>query len=199
MIFQALFNGFVVFSFDRRSGLTGSGKRNEKVFGTDFCRTWLAGGGVRGCCLYYIVSRCSPGRKHDVRKRLQGQQRGVLLCESRRADYRGNARAFSSYLKNEHSDGNKVLLHSPGGSLIAGLELGELIRARGMETEIGIWKSEGTFGDTVDGGYCMSACSYAFLGVKSDAFPRETVWASTSSTCPERGLARCRPARWTRR
>nr|MEC9419782.1 hypothetical protein [Pseudomonadota bacterium] len=71
---------------------------------------------------------------------------------------------FSSYLKNEHSDGNKVLLHSPGGSLIAGLELGELIRARGMETEIGIWKSEGTFGDTVDGGYCMSACSYAFLG-----------------------------------
>lgn len=71
---------------------------------------------------------------------------------------------FSSYLENEHSDGNKVLLHSPGGSLIAGLKLGELIRARGMETEIGIWKPEGAFGDTVDGGYCMSACSYAFLG-----------------------------------
>lgn len=71
---------------------------------------------------------------------------------------------FARYLQNEHSDGNKVLLNSPGGNLIGGLELGQMIREAGLETEIGIWKPDGVFGDTVGGGICMSACSYAFLG-----------------------------------
>lgn len=78
---------------------------------------------------------------------------------------------FARYLESEHSDGNKVLLNSPGGSLLGGLELGKLIREAGMETEIGIWKQDGVFGETEQGGICMSACSYAFLGGKVRRIP----------------------------
>ncbi|MBN9673080.1 hypothetical protein [Roseibium aggregatum] len=72
--------------------------------------------------------------------------------------------AFQKYLDEDHSDGNKVLLHSPGGSLLAGLKLGELIRARGLETRVGVWKLDGNFGEVSTGGVCASACAYVFLG-----------------------------------
>jgi hypothetical protein len=44
-----------------------------------------------------------------------------------------------------------IYLSSPGGDLIAGMRLGEVIRKR-------------KFGTTTKGGRCMSACAYAFLG-----------------------------------
>jgi len=73
---------------------------------------------------------------------------------------------FLKYLATEHSDGNKVLFHSPGGSLLAGLELGRIIRERELETDIGIWvpDREGFYGSVGEGGVCASACAYAFLG-----------------------------------
>lgn len=79
--------------------------------------------------------------------------------------------AFRSYLDNEHSDGNKLLLDSPGGSLSAGLKLGRMIRAEGFETRVGRWQADGPFGEPVAGGNCLSACAYAFLGGKVRQVP----------------------------
>lgn len=58
-----------------------------------------------------------------------------------------------------------VALNSPGGSLIAGLRLGEQIRKRGFDTSIGrtVMDPEGKFA-TLNTGVCYSACALAFLG-----------------------------------
>jgi len=62
-------------------------------------------------------------------------------------------------------EGNRVLLDSPGGDLNAGMALGRAFREHGLQTEIGIWQSDGGIGGTiVSGGICNSACAYAFLG-----------------------------------
>ncbi|TYC54098.1 hypothetical protein FMN50_13250 [Rhodobacterales bacterium] len=71
---------------------------------------------------------------------------------------------FADYLAEQQHEGNKVLLHSPGGSLLAGLKLGEIIRENLLETRVGIWKPDGFRGDIETGGICASACAYAFLG-----------------------------------
>src|ERR1700680_685406 len=63
-----------------------------------------------------------------------------------------------------------IRLHSPGGSLIAGIELGQLFRTRGFDTEVGsdLWDPNGEPKNwrvsVRKPGYCVSACAYAFLG-----------------------------------
>ncbi|MET4312848.1 hypothetical protein [Bradyrhizobium sp. RT4b] len=65
----------------------------------------------------------------------------------------------------------RVRLNSPGGSLQAGLKLGELFRARGFTTEVGSDRVdlEGRpyFGGRASlrtPGVCASACAYSFFG-----------------------------------
>ncbi|MET4481609.1 hypothetical protein [Bradyrhizobium sp. F1.13.3] len=65
----------------------------------------------------------------------------------------------------------RVRLNSPGGSLQAGIRLGELFRARGIATEVGSDRvdPEGRpdFGGRASlrtPGVCASACAYAFFG-----------------------------------
>lgn len=77
---------------------------------------------------------------------------------------RDTPKAFADYLEADQHDGNKVLLHSPGGSLLAGLKLGEIIREHQLETRVGVWKKDDWSGLVEEGGICASACSYAFLG-----------------------------------
>ncbi|WP_299867988.1 hypothetical protein [uncultured Hoeflea sp.] len=60
------------------------------------------------------------------------------------------------------SDFDTIILESPGGILSAGIEIGRMIRASGLKTQVGgrapgIAKSE--YSDL-----CSSACAYAFLG-----------------------------------
>jgi hypothetical protein len=62
-----------------------------------------------------------------------------------------------------------IAFHSPGGSLMAGLQLGEIIRKAGFNTTIGnsiplqgFDRVMGVY--TFDHGICASACAYAFLG-----------------------------------
>jgi hypothetical protein len=78
-------------------------------------------------------------------------------------------RDFETFLKNSGDglDGREtVRLNSEGGNLIAGLELGEAIRAHKMATEVGRTASDS--GDPrwqeTESGSCYSACAYAFLG-----------------------------------
>lgn len=79
---------------------------------------------------------------------------------------------FQTFLKDEHLDGFKILLNSTGGSLTAGLELGRLIRAAGLQSLVGRWKAEGSFGDVVNDASCLSACAYSFLGGETRDLPK---------------------------
>lgn len=65
----------------------------------------------------------------------------------------------------------RIRLNSPGGSLQAGIRLGEILRARGFTTEVGSDRidPEGVpdFGGRASlrvPGVCASACAYAFFG-----------------------------------
>ncbi len=81
-------------------------------------------------------------------------------------------RAFRQFLASEKYE-PVVYFDSPGGSLTAALELGRLIRARGLDTYVGgpYEAFEGLAGPAREDtrtlarrGICFSACAYAFLG-----------------------------------
>ncbi|WP_315722442.1 MULTISPECIES: hypothetical protein [unclassified Bradyrhizobium] len=56
--------------------------------------------------------------------------------------------------------GDVVLLSSPGGNLEQGLLMGEIIRAHGLSTAVGVTDK----GGRVRAGFCASACVFAFAG-----------------------------------
>lgn len=65
----------------------------------------------------------------------------------------------------------RIRLNSPGGSLRAGIRLGELFRTRGFTTEVGSDRTDpegrpyfGGRASVRTPGICASACAYAFLG-----------------------------------
>lgn len=60
--------------------------------------------------------------------------------------------------------GLRVVLNSPGGSLANGLKLGEAIRARKFNTEVGRTVPDNSGWKETAPGKCASACAFAFLG-----------------------------------
>jgi hypothetical protein len=73
--------------------------------------------------------------------------------------------------QNHVKAGSIVILHSPGGLLDIGMEMGRLMRARSLDTRVGqLPRSRsrdvvnGTEPFTSDPGECDSACTFAFLG-----------------------------------
>ncbi|WP_262298596.1 hypothetical protein [Microvirga sesbaniae] len=97
-------------------------------------------------------------------------------------------RDFEAYLlRNPDERPKSIRLNSPGGSLIAGLRLGELFRENGYSTSIGggPFKPQSSIPAVADFGgdqgnqedvpeICMSACAYAFLGGISRDFGEKT-------------------------
>lgn len=78
---------------------------------------------------------------------------------------------FRNYVKSEFSDGEVVLLHSKGGNLAGGVELGRAIRELGFSTEIGNGIApKDEFWEWPDAGVCESACAYAFMGGRRRSF-----------------------------
>jgi hypothetical protein len=76
---------------------------------------------------------------------------------------------FEAFLKSSAGDLDgleTVRLNSDGGNLIAGLELGEAIRAHKMDTAVGRTVPEPIDPrvEATEIGSCYSACAYAFLG-----------------------------------
>ncbi len=79
---------------------------------------------------------------------------------------------FRVFLESEPYLPSQIVLHSSGGNLAAGLELGRMIRQAGLTAHIG--RSERSFEsysapcdtwyDGVEAGVCASSCAYAFLG-----------------------------------
>lgn len=57
-----------------------------------------------------------------------------------------------------------VMLHSPGGDVIAGLRLGREIRAQGFNTQVALAQRQPRGGYRLRPGDCASACTFAFLG-----------------------------------
>lgn len=57
-----------------------------------------------------------------------------------------------------------LVLNSPGGNLIAGIELGQRIRRFGLNTEIGYSRKIDGYSYEIEPGVCASACAYAFVG-----------------------------------
>lgn len=61
-----------------------------------------------------------------------------------------------------------LVLNSPGGDLMAGMALGQILRRQGITTVVGATVT-GKYPDApnasqIEEGYCYSACSYAFFG-----------------------------------
>ncbi|ULK98320.1 hypothetical protein [Bradyrhizobium sp. I71] len=72
---------------------------------------------------------------------------------------------FERYVtQNRIPDRSVVYLNSPGGSLVAGIELGRLIRKHGFSTDIGRKSPSSPKRFDIDEGGCYSACAYAYLG-----------------------------------
>jgi hypothetical protein len=72
---------------------------------------------------------------------------------------------FEQYItQNDIPDRSIVYLNSPGGSLIAGLELGRLFRKYGLSTDVGQKSPTSNKRFDIAAGGCYSACAYAFLG-----------------------------------
>ena len=68
---------------------------------------------------------------------------------------------FKAVLAQRHITKGTVHLNSKGGSVLAGLELGTLIRDNGLSTNVG---QRNSWGGLPRPGECSSACPYAFLG-----------------------------------
>lgn len=74
---------------------------------------------------------------------------------------------FKKFLRTEEAQMSKnMFIHSPGGNLIAGLDLGKLIRQAKIDTYIGrSIPLEGMMSAyDYQSAYCMSSCAYAFMG-----------------------------------
>ncbi len=79
---------------------------------------------------------------------------------------------FLEFLENEQYVPSQIVLHSPGGNLAAGMQIGRMIREAGMTVHIGATERMfesyttpcDTWWDEVNAGICVSSCAYAFLG-----------------------------------
>src|SRR5690606_21975352 len=59
--------------------------------------------------------------------------------------------------------GSEIYLHSPGGSLAGGINLGKAIREAGLNTTVA-QRSNGSDELATDPGECYSACALAYIG-----------------------------------
>jgi hypothetical protein len=62
----------------------------------------------------------------------------------------------------EHGPVRNLVINSPGGDLMAGVELGRMFRQQGVNTIVGRTVT-GSYSE-IGEGFCFSACSYAFFG-----------------------------------
>jgi hypothetical protein len=84
--------------------------------------------------------------------------------------------AFEKFAKTVKRKGMWIEFSSPGGSVVASLQLGEMIRERGFNTDVAFTILRGHGKDSLAPGYCLSACGYAFLGgVKRDVQERSVL------------------------
>jgi hypothetical protein len=92
---------------------------------------------------------------------------GCILIRADGEITNSTASEFESFILNKDETLNKdttLVLNSPGGSLAGGLEMGSLLRARGISTHIARIESPPNDAFSLAEGVCASSCAYAFLG-----------------------------------
>lgn len=119
-------------------------------------------------CLVGLMALCSPtfGQTGKMRFQLVGNGGNCAGCEWILAEGEitpETPAAFDDFIKNIYSTPT-IVFNSPGGNLVAGLELGQRIRRLKMHTEIGFRKKEQEGWYEILPGVCASACTYAYLG-----------------------------------
>ena len=94
----------------------------------------------------------------------------------------GTPTRFQDFLDADRLDGFRFIVHlnSNGGSLLGGMQLGQLIRANGFSTGIQSYEprktGESPWWPSEMPGSCMSACALAFLGGEVRAIdPRSSI------------------------
>ena len=74
---------------------------------------------------------------------------------------------FLAFLQSQGGNVRRtVVLASPGGNVLASMELGLLLRQAGATAIVARIYGEGRGGATLTDGQCFSACVYAFLGAR---------------------------------
>lgn len=84
---------------------------------------------------------------------------------------------MKSKIAEEGTEARRVLLNSPGGSLLGGISLGRFIRQKGYSSEVGklVPDRHNPTGMQLVHGECFSACALAFLG-GSYRHPESAPW-----------------------
>lgn len=133
-------------------------------------------------CAFFVLVLSPPlnAQQSKMRFELVGNGGNCVGCEWILAEGEITAETpadFDNFLRSLWHIGGTLVLNSPGGNLIAGIELGQKIRRAGISTEIGqSFKTEGGWHE-VRPGTCASACAYAFVGGKSRSI--DQMFAST--------------------
>jgi hypothetical protein len=85
--------------------------------------------------------------------------------------------AFVSFIAQNVGGGNLhgvVLLDSPGGKVVASMELGQAIRRLGMAVIVARPAAQSGEGVSLVSGRCYSACVYALMGGKKRVIPAQS-------------------------
>ncbi|WP_162789140.1 hypothetical protein [Sphingomonas sediminicola] len=72
----------------------------------------------------------------------------------------GDADRFVQFAESHKLEAARIVLDSPGGSLLEGIKLGRAIREKRFFTSVGAFDDQGTSSNAI----CASACAYAFAG-----------------------------------
>lgn len=140
---------------------------------------------LRLLCFILIATFCLPAvctsqTRDDklsisISKKVSGLA-GWVLGDSRyvylegEIDSQAGKRLEAFITENNLSYTSSVVLNSPGGSLLGGIEIGRVIRKFGLKTTVGKRASKSDY-DDVTAGECMSACTLAYLGGKFRLMP----------------------------
>ena len=82
---------------------------------------------------------------------------------------------FLAFLRGQGGNGPTIVfLESPGGSVLASMELGILLRQVGATAIVARVAADGGGGVVMASGECYSACVYAFLGARRRIVPNRS-------------------------
>jgi hypothetical protein len=120
---------------------------------------WLGGSAFGWCQTSMMQFAAYP--PDPVAEKLMGNHAWNIYATGEIDD--GAAKRLTTLISEKRIPVASVLfLHSPGGSLLAGMELGRVIRANSLFTYVGQFNAGQKFAPAP--GYCYSSCALAFLG-----------------------------------
>ncbi len=126
---------------------------------------------------------CGPARAEEMSFRVVGVNGGgcgarcpqMIAAQGEIGE--GTPDAFVSFVRENIASGNLhgiLLLDSPGGKVVASMELGQALRRLGMAVVIARPAAQSGESVALVSGRCYSACVYALMGGKRRVIPPES-------------------------